>query len=251
MSRNAALCRERPAGARLVVSLADSPAARREAQRLRFQVFAEEMEASLPTLEYGIDADEYDAHCEHLVARDEATGEVVGTYRVLPGERAAALGGFYSEKEFDLGGIRRLPKLVEIGRACIHPAYRNGGVIALLLGGLTRHIVARGYEHVIGCASFPLADDVATAARVRARLWRDHASPPELRAVPYTPLLLPDVPYDADTYLPPLIKGYMRLGAWVCGEPAWDPAFQTADFLVMLAVARLDRRYARRFLRAA
>jgi putative hemolysin len=251
MLGNAAPCRERPAEPRLVVSLADSPAARREAQRLRFQVFAEEMEAELSTLEYGLDCDEYDAHCDHLLARDAETGEVVGTYRLLPAERAPVLGGFYSGKEFDLGRIEQLPGLVEIGRACIHPAYRHGGVIALLLAGLTRHILARGYEHVIGCASFPVADDLETAGRVYTRLWTDHASPPELRAVPYVPLLVPDAPYDPHTYLPPLIKGYVRLGAWICGAPAWDASFRTADFLMLLSVARLDQRYVRRFLRAA
>lgn len=251
MLGNAARSRERPSEPRLVVSLAESLAERREAQRLRFRVFAGEMDAQLPTLEYGIDCDEYDAHCDHLLARDAETGEVVGTYRVLPAERATALGGFYSGKEFDLGRIERLPGLVEIGRACIHPDYRHGGVIALLLAGLTRHVLSRGYEHVIGCASFPVADDLEIPGRVYTRLWTDHASPQDLRAVPYVPLLVPDAPYDPHTYLPPLIKGYVRLGAWVCGPPAWDASFGTADFLMMLSVARLDQRYVRRFLRAA
>jgi putative hemolysin len=239
-----------PDETRLSTCIAETREEVRAAQRLRHRVFAEEMHARLATSEAGLDADAFDPHCDHLLVRDDRTREVVGTYRILPGDRARRLGGFYSESEFDLGAIGALPGLVEIGRACVHPAYRNGTVIRLLWAGLTRYVLGHRYEFVVGCASMHV-EDARTVCAVHRELARDHLSPSVWRVRPRVPFPLDAPPTEGVVTLPALIKGYVRLGAYVCGEPGWDADFGTADFFMMLPLARLKRRYAMRFARAA
>src|SRR5262249_9115342 len=128
---------------------------------------------------------------------DGRTREVVGTYRILPGDRARRAGGFYSETEFDLGGVAALPGLVEIGRACVHPDYRNGAVIRLLWAGLTRYLLGHGYEFVIGCASMP-AEDAHNVRAVHRELAEHHLSPSPWRGktrVPFPPREEPSGPH--------------------------------------------------------
>jgi putative hemolysin len=234
----------------LAVHLARTASEVREAQKLRWRVFAEELGAHLPTDEPGVDRDVYDAHCEHLVVRDEATDEIVGTYRILTGDRAARLGGFYSDDEFDLTrlGVLR-DRAVEIGRSCVHPDYRTGATIALLWGGLAEFLASGPWEYLIGCASVGMADGGHTAAGLYNRLALDHLSPVEYRVFPRCPLPLDRLDPTPDAPVPALIKGYLRCGAWVCGEPAWDPDFNTADLLMLMPLARLDARYARHFMK--
>lgn len=217
------------------------------AQRLRFRVFGVELGATLPNAADGLDSDTFDPLCDHLLVRDTSSGEVVGTYRVLPAERAVEAGGFYTATEFDLGRVPVLPGLVEVGRACIDPRFRNGHVLALLWAGLASHLHERGYEHVMGCASLP-EDGAADAC---ARLIRDHPAPSEWRVTPNRPLPLDGADPTRRVPYPPLIRGYLRMGAVVCGAPAWDPAFRTADVVMVLPMSRMARRFAERFQRAA
>jgi len=221
------------------------------AQRLRYRVFAEEMGATVPSAAEGLDRDDLDAHCEHLLLRDRLTHQVVGTYRILPAGAAERAGGYYSAGEFDLGRIPELPKVVEIGRACVHPDYRGGVAVGLLLAGLARHIRAAGHEHVIGCASVHVGDDLAAAATLCRDLLREHASPSEWRVIPRRPFDVRTPDRGTRLPVPTLLRSYLRMGAYVCGEPAWDDAFRTADLLVLLPMARLNERYAQRLLRAA
>ena len=236
---------------RLFTTLASHAGDVAAAQRLRYRVFAEEMGAQLPTAPEGVDRDEFDAYCEHLLLRDRLTHEVVGTYRILSAAAAARIGRFYAAGEFDLGRIRGLPELVEVGRACIHADHRNGTALALLLSGLAKHVRTAGYQYVMGCASIHVGDDPGAAAILCRNLLRDHPSPPEWRVYPRHrfDVRVPDGA--ARVALPTLLRGYLRMGAYVCGEPAWDDAFRTADLLVLLPMARLNERYAQRFLRAA
>lgn len=237
---------------RFSVRLARSGSEIREAQRLRFRVFAEELGARLAGAEQGIDEDLFDPYCEHLLVSDEASGEVVGTYRILSGLTARRLGGFYSDQEFDLARLAHLrDRAVELGRSCVHPDYRNGVVIALLWAGLAQYMRSNGYEYIIGCASASMADGGHSAASAYARIRETHLSPPEYRVFPRCPLSLADADRDAAPLLPPLIRAYLRVGAWVCGDPAWDPDFNTADLLMMLPLARVDQRYAKHFMRNA
>jgi putative hemolysin len=237
--------------ARVVTTLAQGPDDVAAAQRLRYRVFAEELGARLPSAVDGVDRDEFDVHCDHLILRDRLTNEVVGTYRILSDTAAARIGGFYSAGEFDLGGILALPRLVEVGRACVHPAYRTGTALALLLAGLARHIRAGGHEYVMGCASIPVGDDPGPAVALCRRLVREHASPPEWRVYPHHRFDVRTSDDGTDVPVPTLLRAYLRMGAYVCGDAAWDDAFRTADLLILLPMARLNERYTQRLLRAA
>jgi len=243
---------EAPPLAPLLASFAASEDEVREAQRLRYEVFAREMGARVPGQELGLDCDVFDRHCDHLLVRDGETHQVVGTYRLMDDTQAQTAGSFYSATEFDLTRLHRLlPRTVEIGRACVHPDYRRGGVITLLWAALLRHILRCRYEYVIGCASVPAGADGHAAASICRILLRDHLGPLKWRVAPRRAFVLEgwdDVPGVA---IPTLIRGYLRLGAFVCGEPAWDGEFKSADVLLLLPVAHMNARYVDRLSRAA
>lgn len=236
---------------RLRVSLATTLEDVRAAQRLRYKVFVEELGARVAIPERGIESDGFDHYCQHLLVRDERRGEVVGCYRILTDTQARRAGGFYSETEFDLSRIHALPgRIMEVGRTCVHPDYRSGAVISLLWSGLARFMVMRKFDYLIGCASIPLHGGVEHIGALWHRLDPAALCPPEWRVFPRTPFAhLPRPAPGTAAELPPLIKGYLRLGAQVCGEPAWDPAFNVADLFVLLSVDRLAGRYAEHYLR--
>ncbi|MCL2525245.1 MAG: GNAT family N-acetyltransferase [Betaproteobacteria bacterium] len=234
--------------AKLTASLARGVGEILEAQRLRHRIFADELGARLPSRTPGVDHDIYDPFCEHLLVRDWQSGEVVGTYRILAPEDAARI-GYYAENEFDLTRLRHLrPRLVEIGRACVHPDYRNGATISLLWSGLARYMVRHGYGYLMGCASISMADGGHAAASLYDRLAAEHLGPQEYHVFPRCPLPLAALRRDQPTEVPPLIKGYLRAGAWICGEPAWDPDFNTADLPILLPMDRIAGRYARHYV---
>ena len=231
---------------RLSVALARSLADVADAQRLRYKVFAEELGARIASAD-GHDADAFDAHCDHLVVRDDDTLRVVGTYRILPPHRAREAGRLYCDGEFDLSRLDHLrPALIEIGRSCVHRDYRSGAAILLLWAGLAQYMKSNGYRHLIGCASASLADGGMQAAAVRDAV-QPYLTDGEYRVFPRLPFPHERLTRAAQCELPPLIKGYLRLGARVCGEPAWDPDFNTADFLIWLSLDQLNPRYSRHF----
>jgi putative hemolysin len=236
---------------RYSVSLARDEDDVRAAQRLRHDVFAGEMGALLATAQPGHDIDAFDAYCDHLLVREEVTGQVVGTYRLLPPERAAIAGRLYSEGEFDLTALDAIrPGLVEVGRSCVHPDHRDGAVIGLIWAGIARYMVDRGHEWLAGCCSIPLADGGALAAATWERVRTKHLAPEEFRVRPLLPWV-PDSEVQAQaarTELPALLRGYLRLGAWVCAEPAHDADFGVADLYVLLSMRRVNPRYLRHFL---
>ena len=234
---------------RYSVSLARDEADVRAAQRLRHEVFAGEMGALLATPQPGYDIDSFDAYCDHLLVREEVTGQVVGTYRLLPPERAAVAGRLYSEGEFDLGALDAIrPGLVEVGRSCVHPDHRDGAVIGLIWAGIARYMVDRGHEWLAGCCSIPLADGGALASATWDRVRDKYLAPEEFRVRPLLPWVANTAAPAARTELPALLRGYLRLGAWVCAEPAHDPDFGVADMYVLLSMRRVNPRYLRHFL---
>ncbi|MGW2418694.1 GNAT family N-acetyltransferase [Streptomyces sp. NPDC001709] len=234
---------------RYTVTLARDEDDVRAAQQLRHDVFAGEMGALLATPQPGLDVDAFDAYCDHLLVRDTATGQVVGTYRLLPPERAAVAGRLYSEGEFEIAALDPIrPGLVEVGRSCVHPDHRDGAVIGLIWAGIARYMVDRGHEWLAGCCSVPLADGGALATATWERVRAKHLAPEEFRV---RPLLswTPNAEAPAGhSELPALLRGYLRLGAWVCGEPAHDPDFGVADLYVLLSMRRVNPRYLRHFL---
>jgi putative hemolysin len=234
--------------------LADRPSQVGAAQRLRHDVFAGELGARLPGAVAGRDIDEFDEHCDHLIVRDDATGAVVGTYRMLPPRAAERAGRRYGDGEFDLSALRPLrDQLVETGRSCVHPDHRTGAVVNLMWAGLARYLHLNNLRWLGGCASVPLTDGGGAAAGVWARVQARHLAPPALRVTPRRDWAAanPELVGDPRTQPPPLLKGYLRLGSWVCGPPAHDPDFDCADFYVLFSMDRLDPRYRRHFLGAA
>jgi putative hemolysin len=221
----------------------------RAAQRLRHQVFATEMGATLHSPVDGLDVDRFDEFCDHLVVRDETSGEIVGTYRMLPPERAAAAGGLYSDTEFDLTALAGLRgSLVETGRSCVHPDHRTGAVVGLVWAGIARYMLLSGHSYLAGCASVPLADGGTEAAGVWDVVRRKHFAPDDFGVTPLHPWDVDAHPVPARPVVPPLLRGYLRLGAWICGRPAYDPDFGVADFFVLLPLDRVDQRYLKFFL---
>ena len=244
-------CAKRP---RLSVEVARSDVGVREAQALRYRIFVEELGARIASRVEGVDRDIFDPHCEHLLVRDNERDEVVGTYRILPPHQARRIGGFYADEEFDLTRLNSLrDHTVELGRSCVHPDYRNGATIALLWSGIASYMRQHEYRYIMGCASISLADNGVMAAQVYRLVQDKHLGPIEWRVTPRCPLPreLLNLPADYAApvrSIPPLIKGYLRAGAVVCGEPAWDPDFNTADLFMLLPMAVLNERHAARFM---
>jgi putative hemolysin len=219
----------------------------REAQRLRHRVFALEMGARTPNGRYGLDADEFDAMCDHLLVRDGLHGPVVGTYRVLMPDQASMAGGLYSDQEFDLSPLAPIrPRMAELGRACIDARFRDGGVILALWDALAEFMAEREVDWLLGCCSLPLTPSPLAPAALWKRLQQTHAAPAPWRARPLLPLPVDGADASTAVPLPPLLKGYLRLGAWVLGPPAWDSDFGCADLPVLLRYDDLPARFRRR-----
>ena len=222
----------------------------KEAQRLRYKVFAEEMGARLKPSAEGLDVDIFDNFCEHLLVRDNETLKVIGTYRALPPHQAKQMGCLYSDSEFDLTRLRHLRhKMVEVGRSCVHRDYRSGGVIMALWSGLGQYMKKNNYEVMLGCASVQMGDGGHYAASLAKMLSTEqHLTDIEYRVFPRLALPVEELNSSLEVEPPALIKGYLRLGAKICGNPAWDPDFNTADFLTMLRLDDIHPRYAKHFL---
>ena len=222
------------------------------AQRLRYRIFAEELGASLPDAGSGLDRDDYDEHCQHLLVRDLASGEVVACTRLLTDTAAHAAGGYYSQGEFELGRVLERPgRFVEVGRTCVAQGYRNGAVIATLWQGIGEVVNARRVDYLFGCASIALRPDPAAAHAVLSHLLARHRSRETLSVSPRRALPpAPPGPAASRPRIPPLLRTYVSLGAKACGEACWDPAFETADVLMLLDLRELDARFGRHFLGA-
>jgi putative hemolysin len=235
----------------LVARMATSPADIEAAQRLRWNVFAGELGARLYGGSPGIDRDGFDAYCRHLIVEDEQAGRVVGTYRVMLPDDALRAGGLYTEGEFFTTRLRPIRHdLVELGRSCVHADYRSGAAIRLLWAGLGEMLGALPYRYVIGCASVPLTDGGRFAASLWRHLWARHAAPEEWRVFPKRRLQVEALAHEFDVVVPPLVKGYLRAGGMLIGEPCEDVVFGCADLPMLLALDQLSARYSRRFIRA-
>lgn len=240
---------------RYTLLLSTDPALIDDAQRLRYDVFTSEPGFALTGAADGRDADEFDQYCDHLLVREDRSGDIVGCYRMLPPPGAIAAGGLYSATEFEVSELDALrPSLVEMGRAVVRQDHRNGGVVLLMWAGILAYLDRCGYDYVTGCVSVPVqgAPDEMPGAQIRAVrdfVRRRHAS--EYTVVPYRPVVvdgrsLDEIPPPGRVAVPALMRGYLRLGAEVCGEPAHDPAFGVGDFPALLDKRKADVRYLHR-----
>jgi putative hemolysin len=239
-----------PETQRLVVSLARSLEDVKQAQLLRHNVFVEQLGARLGEQRGRLERDRFDPFCLHFIVRDTLTQRVVGTYRMLTPERARVLGSFMAAREFDLARFDAVrADLAEVGRACVHADYRRGATIMLLWSALAGYARRRGIRFLFGCVTLGLEGDDVDAYAIYDAVAPRHLAPREFRVVPLVSVPRRDNPTDAPLRLPALLKGYLRAGGWVCGEPAWDPEFETAELLVLLPLDHVEERYARHFLR--
>ncbi|TAM64634.1 GNAT family N-acyltransferase [Mycobacterium sp.] len=247
------------AAPRYSLLLSTDPGMIEAAQRLRYDVFTGTPGFALPAADgQRRDVDRFDEFCDHLLVRDDDTGELVGCYRMLAPAGAIAAGGLYTATEFDIGAFDPLrPSLVEMGRAVVRDGHRNGGVVLLMWAGILAYLDRYGYDHVTGCVSVPIGgepDDQVPGSQlrgVRDFILSRHAAPPRYRVLPHRPVVvdgtpLDDIPPPARPSVPALLRGYLRLGAQVCGEPAHDPDFGVGDFCVLLDKQHADTRYLKR-----
>jgi putative hemolysin len=247
----------------LRIRLAESGEEIRTSQKLRYRVFCEEM-AARPTLEMALaerEFDSFDAHCEHLLVFDLGQGSgaesVVGTYRLMRREAARQRGQFYTSGEYDISKLLDYPGgILELGRSCVDRRYRTGSTMQMLWRGIADYVLHYNIELLFGCASLPgvVPDDLAAAL---SYLHYHHLAPPALR-----PRALPEryvamdrlAPGDFDlgaarTQLPPLIKGYLRLGGFVGDGAVIDHDFGTTDVCIIVKTDRVTEKYYRHYAR--
>jgi putative hemolysin len=245
------------------VRLAETAEEIAQAQDLRYRVFYEEMGAKpdAATAERRRDIDRFDAHCDHLLTVDHGQGKprVVGTYRLLRGSVARRHEGFYSAAEYSLAPlVAHDGEILELGRSCIDKEFRNGTTMLLLWRGIAAYITHFEVDVMFGCGSLP-GTDPAAVATVLSYLHHFHLAPEAMRPRAldgrYVDMkLLPQHqvnPEAALNLLPPLLKGYIRLGGWVGDGAVIDHQFNTVDVCIVLETERLARKYARHYIEQA
>jgi L-ornithine Nalpha-acyltransferase len=251
-------------GGHLGVRIATTPAEVDAVQALRYRVFYEEMGARPDAAAAAShrDRDVFDEVADHLLVVDHALGHgaeaVIGTYRLIRAEAAAKLGRFYSEDEYDISCMTSFPgKVLELGRSCVHPGYRGRTAMQLLWRGIAAYVFMHRIDLMFGCASLPGTDPDALAADL-TYLYYNHLAPPAVRprALPHRyvemrrmdPEKLQD-PRRSLARLPPLIKGYLRLGGFVGDGAVIDSQFNTTDVAVIVKTELVTDRYLRHYER--
>ncbi|MDD5410980.1 MAG: GNAT family N-acetyltransferase [Methylobacter sp.] len=231
---------------------ADSETLIKEAQALRFRVFAKEMGAKLKTESEGLDYDEVDSYCDHLVVYDNVNNKIVGYTRLLNQDQAERLGRFYSQSEFNLDQVLTLPgRFLEIGRTCIDPDYRGSAVLTTLWTALVQYALEGQFNYLLGCASITPGPSGFAVDAVYRNIDAKNIAPSSLQVTPSIP-----VPSELrcerdESGIPPLLKAYFRFGAVVCGEPCWDQDFNCMDLFVLLPLDQLQDRYSKHYMRGS
>ena len=241
---------------KLEVRLATTMAEIDAAMRLRFEVFNLELREGLPSsYERGYDKDAYDAYCDHLIVKDLELDEVVGTYRLLRQDQAERNIGFYSENEFDLYRLKQTANacggvLLELGRSCIAGSHRSFATINLLWSAIVHYAVERRISYLFGCGSLHITDS-HEVRQIYSYLRAHHLAPEKYRVHPLEHCRMriddgldtPIEPRAAMRKLSPILKGYLRTGALICGAPAYDAEFGTADVMVLVEMEKMANRY--------
>lgn len=220
-----------------------------QAYRLRYRIFAEEMGAQLDSAQPGIDCDEVDEHCGHLMVIDKKTGKISAYTRLLDSTQASQFGRFYSDSEFEISRVLSLPgKFLEIGRTCVAPGFRGGMVLALLWAGIIDHCRRNQIAYLMGCASIPPGPDGFAIDALYHHINPTQLGPNFLKVTPKKEVPMSLRSKQEESSVPPLLQAYLRLGAWVCGQPCWDPDFNVMDVFILLDLKSLTGRYEKHFL---
>lgn len=252
---------EEAGASRLEVRLAATEEEIKAAQALRYRVFYEEMGAK-PTPEMAArhsDFDDFDAICDHLLVLDPARGQggkaVVGTYRLIRRSVGEAFGRFYTAGEYDISKLlEKGGNFMELGRSCVDVGYRTGATMQIMWAGIASYVWERGIDLMFGCASLPGTDPHALATQL-SYLYHHHLAPAEMRprALPelYVDMNLLDKdslnPRRALASLPPLVKGYLRLGGFVGDGAVIDQQFNTTDVCVMVKTDLVTAKYVKHY----
>lgn len=244
----------------ITVRLARDEAEIRAAQKLRYDIFYREYGAKPvgDMAEKGLDYDRFDEFADHLIVTDMTGGEhIIGTYRILRTDQAKRAGQFYSASEYDIAKlVETTPNLMEVGRSCVHPDHRTRNVLQLLWQGIAEYITYHDVNGLFGCASFH-GTDVDAHADMLSYLHHFHRAPDEFcpRALEgqYTSMDIKPKDTinakDALLALPPLIKGYLRLGGFVGDGAVIDPQFNTIDVCVIVKTSQVSARYKKHYER--
>ncbi len=256
----------------LEVRLARDVAEIEAAQRLRYRVFVDELGAKpdAAALATGRDADKYDGYCDHLLVLDRAKGEgaaaIVGTYRLLRRSVARAHDGFYTATEFDISRLESVEgEILELGRSCVDAEHRTRAVMQLLWKGIAAYAFRHGIKVMFGCASLP-GTDPQTHAAALSYLYHNHLAPEAIRtrALPERYVDMNLMPADEAKHeaaaaafdaraviaaLPPLIKGYLRLGGFVGDGAVIDREFNTIDVCILVVTDDVTAKYLKHYSR--
>ncbi len=246
-----------------LTKFAETPEEIAAAMRLRYEVFMEE-QGHLSGQGNGaaIDEDKFDPYCLQLIIVERKSGEVIGTYRVHPGQVAQTGLGFYSAQEFKLDGMDKIAAdTVEVGRSCVKPQYRNGAIIAMLWTGIAAVHARTGCQYLLGCVSLTTADPVIGYAVRDYLKTQGDVFIKDVTVTAQSDFALPEVDQalvreytegsrraELRKFIPPLLKGYLRLGARFSSEPVLDKEFGAIDFLILFNFDEMDHKYARHFL---
>lgn len=242
-----------------MVKIAENQGEVEKALRLRYEVFNLEQGKGLKNSEEnGIDSDEFDESCLHLLVLEKGADRVIGTYRAYFGFLARSMQDFYSSREYDIKGLDRIAeKCVELGRSCVSPEYRTGVVVSLLWSAISELLIRGNLKYMIGCASLEETDPRIGWA-LYTHLNETHSLHDGITAIPRPGFELEKVSEDEvkkvlmdktiiQKCIPPLFKGYLRIGAVICGEPAMDSEFGTIDFFILVDIDKVPDRYLRYF----
>ena len=216
--------------------------------RLRYEIFSNEMGANLQSIERGLDKDRFDDICKHLMVVEKSTNRIVATTRLLSSSDVSYTGFFDSETKFDISNVLDLPgHIMEVGRTCIDKDFRKGIVLTKLWQGVARVVSLTKVDYLIGCTCVPITSGDHYINLLMQHLRSKYYSSEDNRVHPLVPLPKGEGNYTGDVIMPTLLKGYIRQGAVICGEPHWDAEFGVADVFVLLDCNNMTSHYTRHF----
>lgn len=217
---------------RFYAELANSPEEVLASKQFRYQVLAQG--ESNKNLAEGLDQDGYDEYCQHLLVKQDETGDIVASMRLLTDDKASLIGSFYSENRFVLNALLPLSgKVLEISRICIHPAYRNRGAIAALWSGLASFMARHKTDYLLICLNLDVGEKTALVKAIMKQIRFMSMESSTCRVTPRVPFNGPATE-GIHALLPPMLQACLKLGAKVCGEPCWDADLNSAELFLLL-----------------
>lgn len=235
---------------RLECFVAESNELIQEAQRLRYRIFAQEMGAKLKSQVEGLDYDEVDQYCDHLIVFDNDTQKIVGYTRLLTDTQAKKLGRFYSQSEFNMNRVLEMPgRFLEVGRTCVDPNFRGSAVLTTLWSALVEYALKGGFNYLLGCASITPGPSGFAVQAVYRNIDTKNIAPDSYQVTPTIPVPEHLRCNRDESGIPPLLKAYLRFGALICGEPCWDEDFNCMDLLVLLPLDQVQERYSKHYMK--